>query len=107
MSETTFARPVHTPDDVAEIQTITEQVSGPSNIYAVTYTRGGVLVRHSSTHGPDPDKALRAIGYTLTRINSGLVLVTGSIDRLTLLVAERDRLNDQIAALQAETAVAA
>ena len=106
MSET-LARPVPTPDDVAEIRAIAELVSGASNVCSVTYTRGGVLIRHSSAHGPDPDQALRAIGYTITRLNGGTVLVTGSIDRLTLLVAERDRLNDQIAAFQAETAVAA
>lgn len=102
----TISRPVPAPGDMDEIRVIAEQVSGPSNVFGVTYTRGGVLILHSSKYGPDPDKALAAIGYTVTRINGGTLLVTGSIDRYTLLVAERDRLNAEIAALEAEAAAA-
>ena len=84
-----------TEDNVPEIKAITSlALNGVEWVYEVRATSGGVLVRYHRDR-TSPVMTLAAIGYTVTVIGAGLVLVTGAVDRLALL-------EGQIAALAAE-----
>lgn len=92
---TATSRIMPTEADVPEIRAITALAVGDNDwVFNVRATSGGVLVRYHRDR-TSPTTALAAIGYTVTVIGAGLVLVTGAVDRLALL-------EGQIAALSAE-----
>ncbi|RKS09986.1 hypothetical protein DFP74_5732 [Nocardiopsis sp. Huas11] len=108
MSETTLTRPTPiTDEDLADIKAAAEMASTARRVVLMArLCRSGVILHVHGFHIGEARDLVAAAGYTVRVVQERLV-VTGAIDRLALLVAERDRLTAEIAALQAETAVAA
>lgn len=89
------ARPMPTEADTEEIARIAAMVLGDGRlVFETAATSGGVLLRYHRGYD-SPASALEEVGYTVTDLRAGLLLVTGRVDRVALLDA-------QISALKAE-----
>jgi Cft2 family RNA processing exonuclease len=100
------ARPILTEDDLEDIRAAAEMAGPGEVVTSARLCRTGAMLSVATLCLTEARDLVAAAGYTV-RIVQERLIVTGAIDRLTLLVAERDRLTAEITALQAETAVAA
>ncbi|SHK30845.1 hypothetical protein SAMN05421803_11773 [Nocardiopsis flavescens] len=96
-----------TETDLADITETAEMANGFYRVVtSARLTRSGALLLVST----DAAKGrvvplLEAAGYTAREVAPGRIAVTGAVDRLTLLRAERDRLNAEINRLSGDQTV--